>query len=234
MDIFQNRTVSDASSLWNRDFDRLSRRLHQLQADSMGMSVGSLGILHKELRAMINEANLLEKQVAAEVDTLSNVATAPEATCTRRELLRRTDELKTFMDDLQIVEQTILKGRAEAPARVEVQRPAIPEIDPESMKAEMSDVINMQMQAMNDQDQALEHLDSDVRNLKNITHEVHAEIVLHNELLDDITPEVDRVAEHMHQTHETLRSVIKKHSTCMMMVIIMLELLAIILVAIYV
>jgi len=228
MRFFRLNEDGEDGSIWNRDFERLSRRLHQLQFDAKGMSAGSLPLLHKELRVTINEVTGLEQQVSNDVLALNEGVSR----VTRRELLRRTDKLKGLMEDLQAVEQNILQGRVkENIAPDKSPRPDIPDREPDNMREEISAVINMQQDAMNTQDEKLVHLERDVLTLKNITHDVSAELSLHNALLEDAVPEVERVHQHIEETHRTLHQTIKKHSTCMMIWIILGEVLAIILVS---
>jgi len=227
MRFFRLDEGGEDGSIWNRDFERLSRRLHQLQFDAKGMSAGSLPLLHKELRVTISEVTGLEQQVSDDVLALNEGVSR----VTRRELLRRTDKLKGLMEDLQAVEQNILQGRVKENIAPDKSRPNIPDREPDNMREEISAVINMQQDAMNTQDEKLVHLERDVLTLKNITYDVSAELSLHNHLLEDAVPEVERAHQNIEETHRTLRQTIKKHSTCMMIWIILGEVLAIILVS---
>jgi len=213
--------ANDRDSYFNRDFERLSRRLHQLQSDSKVMSTGSLGVLHREFRAITLEAKNLEQQLS---DDVSAREQGTRTTITRKELLRRTDHLQIFMADLRKVEETILTGRVSDPPRENTEvRTVIPEGNPEDMKEEIKITKLMQEKAMESQDNALDALESDVGNLKNIGMDINAEIRLHNEILEEVTEEVDTVRERVDQTHSQLREVMRKQTTkCLTTIIIVL------------
>jgi len=216
--------ANDRDSYFNRDYERLTRRLYQLQSDSKTMSTGSLGVLHREFRAVTLEAKNMEQQLSDDVAAREQ---GVRTTITRKELLRRTDKLQTFMMDLRKVEETILTGRTtEIPKEESRIRTIIPEGNPEDMKEEMKVTKLMQEQAMQDQDEALNDLEKSVGTLKNIGQDINAEIRLHNEILEEVTVEVENVQERVESAHSQLRQVIKKHSTCCLTTTIVVLLVA--------
>lgn len=218
---------SQQEDIWKKDYERIQRRIEQLQINASTRGGGqNRGVNYVEMRAILKEEVLLDAQLQR--DIVANAYTS-------KELLRRTDLLKKLNSDIKRLDGIIVGDAPPAPPDPNLINSVYAS---GSMDPERGDDPNFSMQAElqrqeyleQEQEQGLDALCNTLVSLNAIGKDINQEIVFQEGLLSDLEQSTDQTQTRMEyartKVQEIGRSTSSKCLVCLNIVLFLLVVIA--------